>query len=267
MCSGASPEYDPGPMGRQLRGTTIALAALLMLAATSALAANIVGTARNDVLRGTPAADRISGGKGNDRLFGLGGNDVLTGGPGLDRFDCGAGRDVANAQVGESVARNCEVVRRAPVSEPPPPPPSPPAPPAPPPAPPPPTAQAGKYCGFTQQGPGICLSTSADAKSIVELLTQAIVDCTNGSRWTWTVSFRGGGTAIQADLSFSYTYSGPLSSSSTTVTDIQTTYTISGRFGTAGDASGTVAISNIAFTYEGERYTCSQNPVPWTARK
>ena len=254
-------------MARRLRGTTIALGALLMLAATSALAANIVGTARNDLLRGTPAADRISGGRGNDRLFGLGGNDVLTGGPGVDRFDCGAGRDVANAQVGESVARNCEVVRRSAVSQPAPPPPSPPAPPPTPPAPPPPpTAQAGKYCGFTQQGPGICLSTSADARTIVELLTQAIVDCTDGSRWTWTVSFRGG-TPIQADLSFSYTYSGPLASSSNTVTDIQTTYTISGRFGTAGDASGTVAISSIAFTYEGERYTCSQNPVPWTAKK
>ena len=213
MFSGAPPGYGRPWMARRLRGTTIALAALLMLAATSALAANIVGTARNDVLRGTPAADRISGGRGNDRLFGLGGNDVLTGGPGVDRFDCGAGRDVANAQVGESVARNCEVVRRAPVSQPSPPPPSPPAPP---PAPPPPTAQAGKYCGFTQQGPGICLSTSADARSIVELLTQAIVDRTDGSRWTWTVSFRGGGTAIQADLSFSYTYSGALGSSSTT---------------------------------------------------
>ena len=114
MCSGAPPAYARAQMARRLRGTTIALAALLMLAATSALAANIVGTARNDVLRGTPAADRISGGRGNDRLVGLGGNDVVTGGPGVDRFDCGAGRDVANAQVGESVARNCEVVRRAP---------------------------------------------------------------------------------------------------------------------------------------------------------
>ncbi len=75
------------------------------------------------------------------------------------------------------------------------------------------------------------------------------------------------GTALQADLSFSYTYSGPLGSSSTTVTDIQTTYTIAGRFGTPGEASGTVAISSIAFTYDGERYTCSQNPVPWNAKK
>jgi len=141
MCSGAPPAYARAQMARRLRGTTIALAALLMLAATSALAASIVGTARNDVLRGTPAADRISGGRGNDRLFGHGGNDVLTGGPAVDRFDCGAGRDVANAQAGESVARNCEVVRRAPVSQPPP---SPPSPPAPPPPPPPPTAQAGK---------------------------------------------------------------------------------------------------------------------------
>lgn len=254
-------------MGARLWQTTIVLAALAALAAASAFAANIVGTARNDVLRGSPAADRISGGAGNDRLFGLGGNDVLTGGPGVDRFDCGAGRDTANAQVGESVARNCEVVRRAPAATPTPPPPTPPSPPAPPPAPPAPTAQPGKYCGFTQQGPGICLSTSADARTITELVTQAIVDCSDGSRWTWTLSFGGERATIQADLSFSYAYSGPLTSSSTTVTDITTTYTIAGRFDTAGNASGTVAINAIAFTYQGNRYTCSQNPVPWTAKK
>ncbi len=256
-------------MGARLRRTTIVLATLAAavaaaVAAASALAANIVGTARNDVLRGTPAADRISGGAGNDRLFGLGGNDVLTGGRGVDRFDCGPGRDTANAQVGEIVARNCEIVRRAPAT---PPPPNPPSPPAPPPAPPAPTAQPGKYCGFTQQGPGICLSTSADARTITELITQAIVDCSDGSRWTWTLSFGGERATIQADLSFSYAYSGALTTSSTTVIDITTTYTIAGRFDTAGNASGTVAISAIAFTYQGSRYTCSQNPVPWTAKK
>jgi hypothetical protein len=263
-------------MRRHPGGASLALAALaLAIVVSSASAANIVGTARNDVLRGTPKADRISGGKGNDRLFGLGGDDVLTGGPGVDRFDCGAGRDIANAQAGERVARNCEVVRRAPAPKPkppspppppapPPPPPSPPPPPAPPPAP---TAQPGKYCGFTQQGPGICLSTSDDGRTITELVTQAIVDCTDGSRWTWTFTLRGDRTVIRPDLSFSYTYTGPISSASATVTDIQTTYTISGTFTTVGSASGMVAISSISFTYEGERYTCSQNLVTWTARK
>jgi hypothetical protein len=240
-----------------------------VLAAVAA-AGTIVGTTRADVLRGTAGADRILGGKGNDSLYGMAGNDVLTGGAGFDRFVCGAGRDVANAERGEPVARDCEVVRRAVPATPPPPPPASPPPPAtppPPPAPPAPKAQAGKYCGFTQQGPGICMQTDAGAAVIDELVTAALVDCTDGSRWEWALSFGGGRTAILADLTFSYSYSGPLATSSTTVSDIQTSYRINGRFGTDGTSSGTVAVSTISFKYEGTSYSCQQNDVSWTAKR
>jgi hemolysin type calcium-binding protein len=114
--------------------------AVLSLAAGSAWAATINGTAGNDTLRGGARADKIYGKGGNDRLFGAGGNDLLVGGPGNDRLvggvgadtlRCGPGRDTAARDVLDKVARDCEVVRGpAPV----PPPPSPP-PPLPPPAP------------------------------------------------------------------------------------------------------------------------------------
>lgn len=259
--------------GRSLRTFPPLVVGALVLAAAAA-AGTIVGSPRADVLRGTAGADRILGGKGNDTLYGLAGNDVLTGDAGFDRFVCGAGRDVANAERGEPVARDCEVVRRAAPATPPPPPPSPPPPaspppppPPPPPAPPAPKAQAGKYCGFTQQGPGICLQTDAAAGAINELVTAALVDCTDGSRWEWALSFGGERTAIQSDLSFSYSYSGPLSTSSTTVSDIQTSYRINGRFGTDGTASGTVAVSTISFKYEGESYSCQQTDVSWAAKR
>lgn len=75
--------------------------------------ATIVGTAGNDVLRGTPRADVIVGRGGRDSLFGNGGNDIICagdnpetldsegypiaeyvdGGPGDDRLLGGPGRD------------------------------------------------------------------------------------------------------------------------------------------------------------------------------
>jgi hypothetical protein len=102
---------------------------------------------------------------------------------------------------------------------------------------------------------------------IDELITAALVDCTDGSRWRWALSFRGERTTILSDLSFSYSYSGPLTSSSTTVTEIQTSYRINGRFGTDGTASGTVAVSTVSFKFEGRSYSCQQNDVTWTAKR
>jgi RTX calcium-binding nonapeptide repeat (4 copies)/WD40-like Beta Propeller Repeat len=60
------------------------------------------GTARNDILTGTPFQDYLNGGAGNDRLYGLGredrlrgdyGNDSLYGGPGADLLLGGGGRN------------------------------------------------------------------------------------------------------------------------------------------------------------------------------
>lgn len=78
------------------------------------------GTARADVLAGTPEADRLIGLAGNDLLIGRGGDDSLEGGPGNDRLlagggndwlEGGAGRDVYVAGPGNDVIRSRDGVR------------------------------------------------------------------------------------------------------------------------------------------------------------
>src|SRR5206468_892420 len=95
-------------------------------------AATIRGTAHADRLRGTTQADTIFGRGGNDDIAGLGGNDLLDGGPGRDtlaggRGDdriqaaldsgqdtvrCGRGADLVDADLGDRIASDCEVVVR-----------------------------------------------------------------------------------------------------------------------------------------------------------
>ena len=58
--------------GRRLGAGGVVIAVGLLLTA-SALAANVVGTPKNDTLRGTAKADMLHGKGGNDTLFGLGG--------------------------------------------------------------------------------------------------------------------------------------------------------------------------------------------------
>lgn len=52
------------------------------------------GNALDNLVAGTPAANRLEGGAGDDTLEGLAGNDVLVGGAGVDTLDGGAGADV-----------------------------------------------------------------------------------------------------------------------------------------------------------------------------
>ena len=80
------------------------------------------GLGGDDWLLGLGGADRLFGGAGNDHLVGGPGRDVLDGGTGKDRIEardkardvirCGPGRDTVIADRVDSVARNCEVVRR-----------------------------------------------------------------------------------------------------------------------------------------------------------
>jgi len=82
----------------------------------------LLGGTGNDTLLGGTGVDRLLGGSGNDRLVGGPGRDVLDGGTGKDRIEardkardvirCGPGRDTVIADRVDSVARNCEVVRR-----------------------------------------------------------------------------------------------------------------------------------------------------------
>jgi len=104
----------------------------LLLSAAVAGARTIVGTPGNDRLVGTQRADTIEGLAGNDRILGAAGDDLLVGGPGRDSVDagkgndrvsieydgardsarCGAGVDVVNADLLDTVARDCELVGR-----------------------------------------------------------------------------------------------------------------------------------------------------------
>lgn len=54
----------------------------------------IIGTAGNDVLSGSPIDEIILGRAGDDQLSGAGGDDVLVGGAGRDVLNGGSGRDV-----------------------------------------------------------------------------------------------------------------------------------------------------------------------------
>lgn len=110
----------------------LALTVLLALLAGPAAAATIHGTAGPDVLRGTRGADTIFGLGGRDTIRGLGGNDLLDGGAGrdlvsggtgsdriaaqedgaADTVTCGKGVDLVDAELGDRVASDCEIVSR-----------------------------------------------------------------------------------------------------------------------------------------------------------
>jgi len=245
----------------------------LLIATATVGAATITGTAGNDTLKGGAKADKLTGKGGNDKLYGAAGNDVLAGGPGndllvggtgADTLSCGPGRDTASGDATDKVAKDCEVVKGVPKPQPP----APPAPPPPPPPPPAPKALPGIYCGNTVQGPPLCVTTNADATAVILARTSSIVDCTTpfAVRLTLTLGFSTA-TPIQSDLSFSFTYSGPLSSGSSAITNIETSYLIRGVFTADGKASGQLAVSSLAFDFAGQRFQCTQNPVDWSVNK
>jgi hypothetical protein len=82
-----------------------------------------VGTARADTILGREGSDRLAGRAGADFLHGGPGRDAFDAGPGPDRvvaqYDdgrdtvrCGPGADVVNADLGDTVAPDCELVGR-----------------------------------------------------------------------------------------------------------------------------------------------------------
>jgi hypothetical protein len=136
---------------------------------------------------------------------------------------------------------------------------------SPPPPPPPPTAKAGTYCGFNDQGREVCLDVSADGSAVTRFQTQSLVTCTNGTQWYWLLTFSGRAVPID-NLSFTYAYSGPLTSSSTTTTNLQTTYSISGTLDLNGNATGTITLSSMSWDANGTHYDCTSAPYGWHAK-
>jgi hypothetical protein len=253
-----------------LIAAALGLAGALVAGVSASTLKTINGTSKNDVLRGTAKGDTLNGKAGNDKLYGNAGNDtlvggkgndLLVGGPGKDSLRCGAGKDTAKADVTDTVGGDCEVVKGLPATEPPPEPT-----PAPPPPPPPaaPTARAGHYCGFTNQGKSICFDTSGT--SVSNFATTSDADCGNVGISDLGLSF-GDSTQIRPDLTFSFTYDGPLQTDSgSPFTDVTTSYTVSGKFDTAGNATGTLSLTRFSFQYQGTHYDCSAAPYGWQAK-
>jgi len=249
----------------------LVLTGTLVAGVSASAVRTINGTAKNDVLRGTAGADTINGKAGNDKLFGNAGNDtlvggsgndLLVGGPGKDRLRCGAGRDRASADATDTVGSDCEVVTGLPATAPPPattPPPATPPPPAGP------TAKAGHYCGFTNQGKSICFDVNGGTTA--NFATTSDVDCGSvGILEDVGLSFSGA-TPIQPDLSFSFSFNGPLQTDSgSPITNASTSYTVTGKLDTAGNATGTLNLNRFSFDYQGTHYDCAAAGYGWQAK-
>jgi hypothetical protein len=144
---------------------------------------------------------------------------------------------------------------------------TPPPPPAPPPLPPPPAApaaKAGHYCGFTNQGKSICFDVTGS--SAANFATTSDLDCGIGILKDIGLSFTG--TApIQPDLTFTFSYSGPLGTGSgSTITNVSTSYSVTGKLDTAGNATGTLSVSRFSFDYQSTHYDCAAAGYGWQAK-
>ena len=127
---------------------------------------------------------------------------------------------------------------------------------------PPPAAAAGRYCGFTDEGKSICFDVTAD-QHVANLRTESIVTCLDATKWLWTLAFSVPDRLQQ--LGFSYSYTGPLAADPVDE-NISATYTVSGTFDTAGNASGRIGLTHITWNALGLHYDCGGAGRTWTAR-
>lgn len=259
---------------RGIGGFLVLGIAVAVLGAASAWATAIHGNAKANTLRGSAKADTLSGLGGNDKLYGLGGNDrlyggagndklyggpgndVLVGGPGADLLNCGPGHDIAIADKRDKLV-GCEVVKGLASPRRPPPPNTNPdtttvattivAPPI----------QTGQYCGFTNNGGGICFDVTGPPfrfGNATYTVTYDSRDCspTGSGRVNFTTS---GSTAIQSDGSFDFELvSGNGGGSS-----------IKGTIDHQGGGSGTLHSHSVVDS-GGSTYTCTLDAT-WTAKK
>jgi hypothetical protein len=74
-------------------------------------------------------------------------------------------------------------------------------------------------------------------------------------------------TALQPDLSFSLTFNGPVGTDpSSGVTNVTTSYSVSGKLDTAGNATGTLTVARFEFDFRGTHIDCAAAPYGWQAR-
>jgi hypothetical protein len=76
-----------------------------------------------------------------------------------------------------------------------------------------------------------------------------------------------GSAQIQPDLSFTFSYNGPLQTSpDSVITNVSTSYSVTGKLDTAGNATGTLSLSRFSFDYQGTHYDCAAAGYGWQAK-
>jgi hypothetical protein len=125
--------------------------------------------------------------------------------------------------------------------------------------PPPPSWQAvaGKYCGLTSRGEGVCLDVPTDGRELRNVDAGVLFACGDVDIVArLTVE---GPVPLHTDLSFQMSF--PL-----TLADASTRISLSGAFDRAGSMTGRIGVPAVSFTYQGTRYTCRGGGAVWTAK-
>lgn len=126
---------------------------------------------------------------------------------------------------------------------------------------PPPAATPGTYCGFTNQGPSICLDVDPTGREVARIEFGVVVLC-NGRTTEVEVRMVFTGIPIGGNLGFTR-------SSSTLEGLISGTGFINGLLDPNGGtgAHGSVRLQLPVFDFEGTRYTCGVGAAQWEARR
>jgi hypothetical protein len=122
---------------------------------------------------------------------------------------------------------------------------------------PPPVARAGRYCGFTLQGRGICLEVAADGRSVSRIASELVLRC-GTSDLTLPFAWEGG-LAITYDLRFRGSPRVQLPGGSAQ-------YLVNGTFDSAGGAIGSFFVQGIELERDGVRQACRNTGARWSSR-
>ncbi len=128
-------------------------------------------------------------------------------------------------------------------------------------------AKPGHYAGPTDASGTIAFDVTADSSGVTNLKVVGPVDCTDTTSWNWTISSTAT-TTIAANRTFTRSYNGALTISSSTISNIKVAYTLNGTFTAAGGASGTFQITSMSWddSGRGKHFTCTGAKTSWTAK-
>jgi hypothetical protein len=126
-------------------------------------------------------------------------------------------------------------------------------------------AKPGHYTGQTADTKAISFDVTADSSNETNLSGAGSVTCTDSSKWTWTFTSKSA-DVISPTLTFSHSYSGSLTISDPSITNINGSYSFAGTLTTTGTAAGTFVISHITWDQNGTHYDCTGTSTNWTAK-